>query len=106
MGQKFILLLSQHPMFELHAIGASARSTGKKYYEATRWKQVRPMPAEVRDMEVRECKAQNFEECDVVFSGLNSDVAGEIGMCIISLSFSQTQKLERNSFPSLPPPKK
>ena len=64
----------------LHAIGASERSAGKQYDKATRWKQVRPMPAEVRDMVVRKCKAENFADCDVVFSGLNSDAAGEVGM--------------------------
>lgn len=37
------------------------------------------MPEEVKDMVVRECKAVNFEDCDVVFSGLDADVAGEIG---------------------------
>jgi aspartate-semialdehyde dehydrogenase len=28
---------------------------------------------------VRECKAAEFLDCDLVFSGLDSDVAGEIG---------------------------
>ncbi|KAF8477040.1 semialdehyde dehydrogenase [Kalaharituber pfeilii] len=79
-GQRFILLLSQHPAFTLHAIGASARSAGKKYSVATRWKQSHAMPEEVKAMIVRECKAENFEDCDVVFSGLDADVAGEIEM--------------------------
>lgn len=78
-GQRFILLLSQHPTFVLHAIGASSRSAGKKYSQATRWKQSHAMPEEVKDMVVRECKAVNFEDCDVVFSGLDADVAGDIG---------------------------
>ena len=30
-------------------------------------------------MTVRECKASEFADCDVVFSGLDSDVAGDIG---------------------------
>lgn len=30
-GQRFILLLALHPHFELHAVGASERSAGKKY---------------------------------------------------------------------------
>lgn len=33
----------------------------------------------VADMVVRECKASEFADCDVVFSGLDSDVAGDIG---------------------------
>jgi len=30
-GQRFILLLALHPHFELHVVGASERSAGKKY---------------------------------------------------------------------------
>ncbi|KAA8894735.1 semialdehyde dehydrogenase [Sphaerosporella brunnea] len=77
-GQRFILLLSQHPYFTLHAVGASSRSAGKKYKDATRWKQAQLMPAAVRDMVVKECKASEFADCDVVFSGLDAEVAGEI----------------------------
>lgn len=29
---------------------------------------------------LRECRAANFSDCDLVFSGLNSDIAGETGM--------------------------
>lgn len=35
---------------------------------------------DVADMVVRECRATEFQDCDIVFSGLDSDVAGEIGM--------------------------
>ncbi|RYO74997.1 hypothetical protein DL766_008170 [Monosporascus sp. MC13-8B] len=78
-GQRFILLLAQHPHFVLHAVGASSRSAGKKYKDAVRWKQAAPMGA-VGELVVRECKASEFADCDVVFSGLDSDVAGEIEM--------------------------
>ena len=77
-GQRFILLLSQHPHFVLHAVGASSRSAGKKYKDAVRWKQATPM-GPVGELVVRECKASEFADCDFVFSGLDSDVAGEIG---------------------------
>lgn len=78
-GQRFILLLAQHPHLTLHAVGASSRSAGKKYKDAVRWKQASPIGA-VADMVVRECRASEFSDCDVVFSGLDSDVAGEIEM--------------------------
>jgi aspartate-semialdehyde dehydrogenase len=80
-GQRFILLLALHPYFRLHAVGASARSAGKKYKDAVRWKQNLPMSKELGELVVRECKAENFTDCDLVFSGLDSDVAGEIGKC-------------------------
>lgn len=77
-GQRFILLLQSHPSFVLHAVGASARSAGKPYREAVRWKQATPMTKQIGDLVVRECTAEQFADCDVVFSGLDSDVAGEI----------------------------
>ncbi|KAM3503258.1 hypothetical protein MY11210_008793 [Beauveria gryllotalpidicola] len=78
-GQRFILLLAKHPSLVLHAIGASSRSAGKTYKDAVHWKQASPM-GKVADMVVRECKASEFADCDVVFSGLDSDVAGDIEM--------------------------
>jgi aspartate-semialdehyde dehydrogenase len=80
-GQRFILLLAQHPHLKLHAVGASSRSAGKKYKDAVKWKQAMPMSKELAELVVKECKASEFAECDVVFSGLDSDVAGEIGEC-------------------------
>jgi len=38
------------------------------------------MSKELANLPVRECKASNFSDCDLVFSGLDSDVAGEVGM--------------------------
>lgn len=78
-GQRFILLLAEHPTLSLHAIGASSRSAGKEYREAVKWKQSKPMSAQLAGLVVRECKASNFTDCDLVFSGLDSDVAGDIG---------------------------
>ena len=78
-GQRFILLLADHPVLKLQAVGASSRSAGKAYKDAVRWKQQRPMSKDLAKLVVRECKASNFEDCDLVFSGLDSDVAGELG---------------------------
>ncbi|KAK3371937.1 semialdehyde dehydrogenase [Podospora didyma] len=77
-GQRFILLLQQHPSLRLVAVGASSRSAGKKYSDAVRWKQSSPITPQVADLVVRECKASEFADCDIVFSGLDSDVAGDI----------------------------
>ena len=79
-GQRFILLLAQHPHFKLHAVGASTRSAGKKYKDAVRWKQNLPMSKDVGELVVKECYAVDFQDCDLVFSGLDSDVAGDIGI--------------------------
>ena len=78
-GQRFIALLAEHPFFIIHALGASARSAGKPYSKAVNWKQTQPIPSVVRDMVVQECKPDLFKDCAVVFSGLDADVAGDIG---------------------------
>ncbi|CAG8456066.1 13521_t:CDS:2 [Acaulospora colombiana] len=77
-GQRFISLLSKHPFFTIHVIGASSRSAGKEYSKVAKWKMTTTLPAEVGDMVIQECKPELFVECDVIFSGLDSDVAGEI----------------------------
>ncbi|KAF9892601.1 hypothetical protein FE257_001003 [Aspergillus nanangensis] len=76
-GQRFILLLADHPFLELHAIGASERSAGKQYKDAVRWKQATAMSEKLSTLVLRDCKAEHFADCDLVFSGLNSDIAGE-----------------------------
>jgi hypothetical protein len=43
-----------------------------------RWKQASPI-GDVAEMVVRECRPEEFADCDVVFSGLDSDVAGDVG---------------------------
>ncbi|KAJ7650294.1 aspartate-semialdehyde dehydrogenase [Roridomyces roridus] len=77
-GQRFITLLSTHPWFTIHALGASSRSAGKPYSVAVNWKQTTPLPSLIKDIVVQECVPQAFAECAVVFSGLDADVAGDI----------------------------
>lgn len=75
-GQKFIALLEDHPWFELTELAASARSVGKPYKEATAWRQYKPIPERLSDKIVKPCEP--ILDCKVVFSGLDSSVAGEI----------------------------
>ena len=50
-GQRFILLLSEHPYFEISALVAGPRSAGRSYTEAVegRWKMTVDIPERVRD---------------------------------------------------------
>jgi len=75
-GQKFIKLLEEHPWFEVTEVAASERSAGKRYGEAVSWKQNTPIPASVRELEVRPCTPEL--KCRIVFSGLDASVAGPI----------------------------
>ena len=75
-GQKFVELLTEHPWFELHELAASNRSAGKKYCEAVNWFMQTPLDNKFKNKIVKECEP-NLES-KVVFSALDSSVAGEI----------------------------
>jgi aspartate-semialdehyde dehydrogenase len=75
-GQKFVKLLEDHPWFELTELAASDRSAGKGYREATLWRQYTPIPERLKDRVVKPCEPNL--DCRVVFSGLDSSVAGEV----------------------------
>lgn len=75
-GQRFIEILSQHPWFEIVAVAASERSVGKKYGEVVNWLMGSPLPKKIADMQVQPC-LPNIP-CEIVFSALDSSVAGEI----------------------------
>lgn len=75
-GQKFIKLLENHPWFELTELAASDRSAGKAYKDATAWRQYTPIPESIKSKVVKPCEPGL--DCRVVFSGLDSSVAGEV----------------------------
>ncbi|MBQ6553862.1 MAG: aspartate-semialdehyde dehydrogenase [Firmicutes bacterium] len=58
-GQRFALLLSKHPWFDVTVVAASPRSAGKKLKDAigSRWAMTEPMPEEVADLVVMDASA-------------------------------------------------
>jgi aspartate-semialdehyde dehydrogenase len=75
-GQEFIAFLQGHPWFDITWLGASDRSAGKPYREATNWRLNGAMPAGVQSMHVEECKPGNAPR--LVFSAMDASVATEI----------------------------
>jgi aspartate-semialdehyde dehydrogenase len=75
-GQQFAKFLQGHPWFEITWLGASDRSAGKSYRDATGWRLDGAMPAGVRDLRVEECKPGNAPR--LVFSSMDASVATEI----------------------------
>lgn len=75
-GQKFLELLSYHPLFEVKELAASERSAGKKYKEATNWIMQSILQNEFAEMTVKECKPNLKSK--IVFSALDASIAGEI----------------------------
>jgi len=75
-GQQFIALLANHPWFKVAWLGASQRSEGKPYREATSWRLAAPLPDDVSKLMVDQATPGRAPQ--LVFSGLDSSVAGEI----------------------------
>lgn len=75
-GQKFVLLLANHPQFEIAELVASERSAGKRYSEATFWKQDTAIPPAVAGMTVK--STEESLDSRILFSGLDSGVAGPL----------------------------
>jgi aspartate-semialdehyde dehydrogenase len=75
-GQKFLELLSEHPLFEVRELAASEKSAGKKYSDAANWIMQKSLPGSFAEIKVKEC--QPNLESKIVFSALDASIAGEI----------------------------
>jgi aspartate-semialdehyde dehydrogenase len=97
-GQRFAKILSDHPWFEVAAVAASERSTGKTYEEAVdgRWAMSTPVPESIKNMMVHNVQnIQHFicEGVRVVFSAVDmtkdeirefENNYAKLGMAVIS----------------------
>ena len=75
-GQRFALLLHDHPWFNVTALAASANSAGKSYTDAvgSRWAMTSPMPESLKDMMVYDAQKDIDEivsKVDFVFCAVN-----------------------------------
>ncbi len=75
-GQHFVKFLREHPWFELKWAGASDRSSGKKYRDATSWRLDGSMPENAAELMVDDCKPGNAPR--LLFSAMDASVATEI----------------------------
>jgi aspartate-semialdehyde dehydrogenase len=75
-GQQFIALLAKHPWFKVTWLGASERSAGKAYNDAAAWRLPNPLSDTVAKMTVDPATPGRAPK--LVFSGLDSSVAGDI----------------------------
>ncbi|MAY80833.1 MAG: aspartate-semialdehyde dehydrogenase [Deltaproteobacteria bacterium] len=78
-GQRMIALLSNHPVFHIAAVAASARSAGKTYAEASNWVLEGNCPADVGQMVVKNCDPKEMPGgVRIALSAMDRAVAGEI----------------------------
>ena len=79
-GQRFALLLENHPWFEVTALAASARSAGKTYGETDegRWHMTAELPEKYKDMVI--LNAENVEE-----------VASKVDFCFCAVNMKKDE---------------
>ncbi|MDE6598301.1 MAG: aspartate-semialdehyde dehydrogenase, partial [Clostridia bacterium] len=74
-GQRFMLLLKDHPWFNVTCLAASASSAGKKYKDAVkRWHLSDPMPEKFADIVVMDAtadRAKIAQKVDFCFCAVN-----------------------------------
>lgn len=77
-GQRLVERIDGHPWFKLVAVAASERSLGRRYTEACGWTLSQDPPAAVAGMTLRSCGPEELDDCDLVLSALDADVAREV----------------------------
>ena len=84
-GQRFIMLLNEHPYFEITALVAGPRSAGQKYSDAVkgRWKMTAECPEKIKDMTVI-----SSDEVELVGSMV------DFVFCAVSMTKDETKALE------------
>ena len=67
-GQRFALLLCDHPWFKVTALAASGRSAGKTYLEAveSRWAMSEPIPENLKNITMLDATADIDKVCSLV----------------------------------------
>src|SRR4051794_29612045 len=98
-GQQFIALLVRHPWFTVEWLGASQRSEGKAFRDAAAWRLANPLPDGVASRIVDAATPGRAPK--LIFSGLDSSVAGEIETAFaaaghIVVSNSRNHRMEPN----------
>ncbi len=75
-GQKLVLLLREHPWFEVTAVAASERSLGSRYRDAVHWLEAGAPPERTGELTVSPPRPPLA--CDAVLSALDAAVAAEV----------------------------
>lgn len=85
-GQRFALLLENHPWFTVTALAASSRSAGKTYREAVgnRWLLSEPMPRSMENITVMDAEKDVEKVASLV----------DFVFCAVSLDKQKTKELE------------
>ncbi|MCF2135910.1 MAG: aspartate-semialdehyde dehydrogenase [Candidatus Thorarchaeota archaeon] len=79
-GQQFVRILQEHPLFEVALLTASSHSSGNEYGSIVDWLMASDLSESVRHLQVIETDPDLIADAgvDLVFSALPSEVAGPV----------------------------
>ena len=79
-GQRYIQLLEDHPLFEITWLAASDRSSGKTYGEAAKWRLDTPLPERIAKMTVSPAEPPSSSNAapKVIFASIAAAIAREM----------------------------
>lgn len=85
-GQRFALLLENHPWFHVKVLAASARSAGKTYEDAVgaRWAMTKPMPEAMKNLVIMDATADLEKIASMV----------DFVFCAVDMPKDEIRKLE------------
>ena len=84
-GQRFMLLLNNHPYFEVVCLAASSSSAGKKYRDAVRkWHMAEPIPEKLADLTVMDATADMLKIASAV----------DFCFCAVNMKKEEIKRLE------------
>ncbi len=95
-GQRFLTLLNDHPMFEVEYLVASEKSAGKKYREVVKWCIEEELPEKFAEMEILPPDTDKLPKVDLIFSALPSDVAEKIELELVKRGFVVVSNASNN----------
>jgi len=75
-GQRYIQLLENHPLFEITWLAASDRSSGKPYGEAAKWRLDTPLPERIAKMIVAPADPEGAPK--IIFASVDAAIAREM----------------------------
>ncbi len=78
-GQRYIQLIENHPLFDIEVITASSNSVANTYQDIVKWGLSTPMPIDISKMEIKATEVKSIpSDVEILFSALPSGIAAKV----------------------------
>jgi len=78
-GQRYIQLIENHPLFDIEVITASSNSVANTYQDIVKWGLSTPIPIDISKMEIKATEVKSIpSDVEILFSALPSGIAAKV----------------------------